>query len=907
MSDSNELTPQPTEPESQPRAPKKRARWLDWVLFGIGFVCLAIFAFQVARYYRAKPIEPTGEIMAGLEETDRIPAHPGDVEGFNVLIITMDTTRADHLGCYGHLGIQTPNIDALARSGVLFANAFTPSPSTLPGHSSIHTGLYPYHHGARANGTFVLSPESRSLAEILRDAGYATGAVISAYVLDSRFGLDQGFDTYDDDLSKGIKHGEHMFRERPAEFTNEKAFAWLDAHADSKFFLWVHYFDPHAPYLPPEPFRSRYQKQPYDGEIAYADHEIGALVRKLDELGVRDRTLIVLAGDHGEGLGEHKENTHSMLIYDATLHTPLIFSSPTLFAQGHVVREQVSNVDIVPTVLDLLGVATETQFDGVSLLRGAAERPKSIYIETVCTLVLHGWAPLFGIRHGSAKYIHAPRPEYYDLADDPKELKNLFEQRPEEVAALSTELDRHIGEDRYGEAALAQAIPMDAETTKKMAALGYVGAVTPRSVDAEAAALLDPKDMIPHWESVQKASNLIAAGKLHEGREILEACVEEVPGDVYALRNLAQVYLSLNRLDDAENMLRQALEHEKQDPTLYVVLGRTLSRRGDFAAAEELFEHARKMDPDYAGTLVALASLAAARNRFDQAEAYYRQAIEMDPGTTGPDAYVELGMMYLSLLRYDDARKAFNSAIEIEALNGFARAGLGSILAEEGKFDEAEEEFRIANRFEPGQPVFMANLAGLYDKKREYDKAKALAEQALAINDSCAPALNNLGLIMKHLGDMDKAIELFERVLDSQPAYLACRLNLAQCYLARQEEEKAAEQFEQVLRYNPAVPSALVNLGVYHFKRGRPDQALQLFQRALRADPDYALAHGHYGRMLLQSGRVREALFHLRRSLELEPDQPGYEELEHQVRVLAERLGAFASPDPTTRPASEGN
>ena len=901
MPDSTETV---SEAKPQPRPARHKGRWVDWVLLAFGVACLAVFATQAVRYYRSRPALPTGRIMSGLEPADRIPLSPGDAEGFNLLVITMDTTRADHVGCYGHPGVKTPNIDALARTGVLFAEAFTPSPSTLPGHASIMTGLYPYHHGARANGTFRLKPEQLTLAEILKAKGYATAAVISSYVLDSRFGLDQGFDLYDDDLTKGAQYADYLFRERPAEYANETAFGWLEANANSKFFLWVHYFDPHAPYVPPEPYRSEYQTRPYDGEIAYVDHTIGLLLTKLEDLGVRDRTLVVLAGDHGEGLGEHGEATHSMLVYDSTMHTPLIFSLPKLLPEGHAVRNQVCNTDIVPTVLDLLGVFTEAEFDGTSLLRPAEDRPEGIYIETVCTLVLHGWAPLFGIRHADGKYIHAPTPEYYDLSEDPGELDNVLDERIEEVAALSKELDQHIGDDLYGKGALDGVVTMEPEVAAKMRALGYVGAVRAEPVDVEAAAQFDPKDMVQHWEAVQKGTNLIAAGKLHEGLEILEECAKEVEGDVYALRCLANVYVTMGKLDEAEQTLRRVLKFEETDPGTYALLGRIALSKGDIAAARKLMERARTIDPNFAGALVAMAALAAAQNQIAEAEGYYQQAIEIDPGTTGPGAYVEMGTMYLRSLRHGEAREAFEKAIDVSALNGLAHAGLGSILAEEGKLDEAAREFAVAARYEPNHPVILANLAGLHDKKREYDTARALAERALAINETCTPALNNLGLVMKHTGDLAKAMELFNRASEIDPTYLACRINLAQCYLARREDEKAAEQFEQILRLNPAVPIALANLGVYHVNHGRAERAMQLFARALRVNPDYALVHTHYGALLLQDGRGDEALFHFRKSLELEPDQQGHEELEHRVRMIEQAVRTSTRPTESTLPGS---
>jgi arylsulfatase A-like enzyme/Tfp pilus assembly protein PilF len=886
------------------RPAKRKGRWFDRLLFLVGFVFLAAFAYQTVRYYSAKRSRPTGEIMSGLEDADRIGLSSGDAQGLNLLIITMDTTRADHLACYGHRGIQTPNIDGLARDGVLFANAFTPSPSTLPGHATIMTGLYPYRHGARANGSYKLPSEQITLAEILKEHGYATAAVISAYVLDGRFGLDQGFDLYDDDLTEGVQYGAHAFRERPAEFTNRAIFDWLDVHAGSRFFAWIHYFDPHAPYVAPEPYRTRYAAQPYDGEIAYTDQAIGHVLAKLDQLGVGDNTLLVLASDHGEGLGEHGEATHSLLVYDSTLHTPLIFHCPALWAEGQVVRTQVSNTSIVPTVLDLLGVEIDLKLDGPSLLHPAQQWPQGIYAETISTLTLHGWAPLFAIRHQDEKFIQAPRRELYDLVNDPKELNNLFDERPQDAVDLANELSQHVGEDPFGAKALAQATAMDPETAAKMRDLGYIGGVTDlESIDLQAAAAMDPKEMILHFEKIQQGTNLISAGKFHEGVELLQSAVEDVPGDVYAICCLAGGYHIMGKVDEALELYLRAIQLDDRAPSAYVAIARLYLSQRRYDEAREMLETAKSKDPDFAGIYTAYGTLALARNDREQAVKFYRQAIEMDPGTTGPSAYVEMGMMYQRALESEQAREAFEKAIEIDSLNGLARAGLGSILAQEDKLDEAAQQFAIAIRYEPNQPVILANLAGLYDKKREYDQGKEFAERALAINQNCTAALNNLGLITKHTGELDEAMELFNRALEIEPTYLACRVNLAQCHLARKEEEKAAEQFQEILKYNPAVPSALANLGVYHVNHGRAPLAMRLFARALQADPNYALAHAHYGMLVLQQGGVQQGLFHLKRSLELDPDQPGHEELEYQVDRIEQSIRATSQPAPAAAPS----
>ncbi|MGH7337333.1 MAG: sulfatase, partial [Myxococcota bacterium] len=416
---------------------------------------------------------------------------------------TTDTTRADHLHAYGNQSVATPALDALARDGVLFAEASTPSPATLPAHSSLMTGLYPIHHGARANGTFHLGGQVETLAERLRAAGYRTGAVISAFVLDSRFGLDQGFELYHDDLSAGIKHSPHMFRERAAELTNEPAVKWLREHPGERFFLWVHYFDPHAAYLPPEPFRSEYASDPYDGEIAYADSQIGALLAELDDLGVRDRTLLVYAADHGEGLGEHGEDTHSLLTYDSTLHVPLLLSAPAALPRGRVIARPVSLIDVAPTVLSLLGLPRPGELDGIDLTQPALSPARSLFFESLSTMTLHGWAPLLGVRRGDWKYVFAPTPELYDLARDPRERTNRHDAEPARAAALHDELLAFVGGDPLVASRVGTPLELDDETREQLAGLGYVHTAPSHATGDAPAARLDPKEGIRHWETVQ--------------------------------------------------------------------------------------------------------------------------------------------------------------------------------------------------------------------------------------------------------------------------------------------------------------------------------------------------------------------------------------------------------------------
>src|ERR1700704_7031367 len=357
------------------------------------------------------------------------PAKPA----LNVVLITIDTLRADHLGCYGYKQIKTPNIDGLAADGVRFENAFAVVPVTLPSHSSMLTGTYPMLSGMHDFSANKLSPLQPTLASVLKQAGYQTGAVIGAAVLDSRFGLNQGFDFYYDhfDFSR-LDEANLDEMERPGNVVADVALDWLGKNSQKKFFLWMHLYDPHFPYRPPEPYSREYAAQPYDGEIAFADEQVGRLLRFLKDKGLYQNTVIVLSGDHGESLGEHGEKTHGFFIYNATMRVPLIIHLPGKSAVLPL-EDPVSLVDLMPTVIEAARVKIPSQVQGRSLLpllRGEkAERPRTIYGETFLPRIHFNWSELRGAENAKYHFIDAPHPELYDLTKDPGELRNLFSDK----------------------------------------------------------------------------------------------------------------------------------------------------------------------------------------------------------------------------------------------------------------------------------------------------------------------------------------------------------------------------------------------------------------------------------------------------------------------------------------------
>jgi arylsulfatase A-like enzyme/Flp pilus assembly protein TadD len=879
------------EPERSPER-RRPSRWPERLTLALA--ALLLLAGLLTIPLRRLVNDPrragvTGEVLPGLQKAGRIEAEPGALRGHSVLLLTTDTTRADHLGALGNESVETPVLDGLAREGILCASAITPSPSTLPAHTSLLTGLYPVHHGARANGNFRVEERVTTLAERLRARGYRTGAVVSAFVLDSRFGLDQGFELYHDDLTRGVQRSPHMFRERPAELSNEPALAFLRDHAGEPFFLWVHYFDPHASYAPPEPFRSRYADDLYDGEIAYADAQIGVLLAELAALGARERTLVVYAADHGEGLGEHGEETHSLLTYDATLRVPLLFHAPEGLPRGVFLRRETSLVDVVPTVLELLGEELPAGLDGVSLLH-PEDSPRTLYFETISTMTLHGWAPLLGVRRRGHKYILAPSPELYDLRRDPGELENRLEAEPALAEELHQELLAIAGPDPVAAAQVAANLELDDEARRQLAALGYLQ-TAPEGPDRAAQLALDPKHMVPHWERVQRAINLQSLGRLSEALPELEAAVADVPGDVFTRGILAGTYAMQGEYDKALELHRgnALLDPKSESPPLGIAGIHLL--KGELAEAEAEIRRALELEPESSTAQILLGRLAVARRDEEEALARFRRAIEIDPGSAGPSAWNNIGYLHLLAHRLADARAAFGEAIAIDALNGGAHDGLANVLIAEDRREEAKDELALALRFDPNQPLALATLASLVSEEGDQERALALCRKALELSPRLPQAHNSIGLVYRRRGDFERAEESYRKAIELGPHFDAPHVNLAQLYLRQGRAAEGIAEFEAAVRANPYSRIALANLGAHFYNQGQVEKALGFYLAALRVDPDYALVHKNIGSIYLERARPIRAAWHLRRALELDPEIPEAEAVRFAL-AEAERAAA---------------
>jgi arylsulfatase A-like enzyme len=557
-----------------------------------------------------------------------LPA-PGAAAGHNLILVTLDTTRADHLGCYGYDRAQTPTLDNLAAGGLRFARAFTTAPVTLPAHASIVTGLLPVHHGVRHNSEYRLADDHRTLAEVLREAGYATGAFVGAFILDARYGLAQGFDTYDDRVAT-TPGGTFPVAtvERPAGAVTDAALAWLASVDPARpFFAWVHYFDPHAPYAPPADLAGRFAAMPYDGEIAYVDRELGRLLGFLETAGARSRTVVVAVGDHGEGLGEHGEALHALFIYDTTMRVPLILAAPGVVSAG-VDEELVSVVDLVPTLLDLLAVADPVARDGLDLLRDDRAGRRAVALESLPPFLDYGWAPLFGERGRDDKYIAAPRPEYYDLAADPDETTNLAGNARGRAAAAREELAARVAAlvqgSGHGAPGGVNRLP-DSDEIARLRSLGYLGGAGPASGTPP-----DPKDMVHVVAAVLAANQLLAAGNARAALEMAETAARQSPGDRTVLQLLGKLYLQVGRTADAERALR-AFTAIKPKADVSLLLAQILIASGRLDEAGALLDQAEALEPRHGGVAIARGDLLAVRGRPAEALAAYRHAAEIDP------------------------------------------------------------------------------------------------------------------------------------------------------------------------------------------------------------------------------------------------------------------------------------
>ncbi len=588
----------------------------------------------------------------------------------DVFLITIDTLRADHVHCYGYANIQTPALDALARDGIRFSCAFTPSPITNASHASILTGLLPSIHGVTDFGD-ALSNSHRTLAQSLKDEGYQTAAFIGSVILDSKSlapGFDRGFDFYDNFPAQSQTSARTL--ERRGIDVVQHAESWLRSHPRGPHFVWLHLYDPHDPYKPPPPF-----PQTYDGEVAYADSAVLHFVRYLRQTERYSGSLIVVTGDHGEGLGDHHEDTHGIFLYDSTTHVPLLFKQPTGTQAGRVVDGQVRTTDILPTVLDLLGISIPEKLDGHSLrlyLDGSEMADRVALGETDYPLSF-GWAALRSVRTAHSLFVEAPRPELYNLKVDSQALQNVYEPWNPAVIRFREALSELRGR---SPAHPRSAASVGSSTMAELRALGYFGRADVGSVTnvPEPSLLPDPKDKIEEHNQLHRALEATADHRLKDAREALETLIKRNPNSFLALRQLADLEIADGHYNRAIDYLKRTrILHPVDAPGAFAE-GRALAGLRDLPAASDALKTSLELMPGQFEPRLLLGKIYLELNDLAAAEDQLQAAILLRPGSTA--AMVWLARVYIAEGHNAEAITVLRQALAADPRDAEARATL---------------------------------------------------------------------------------------------------------------------------------------------------------------------------------------------------------------------------------------
>jgi arylsulfatase A-like enzyme/Flp pilus assembly protein TadD len=657
--------------------------------------------------------------------------------GCNVILISLDTCRADYLSCYGYDGNTTPNIDSVAGDGFLFENAITTVPLTLPAHSSMLTGTIPLYHGVRANSGFRLGGTNETLAELLRDGGHVTGGIVGVTIMGGESGLDQGFDSFEDVISGQVQR--YSKPERRGEECSALAVDWLEEHQREPFFLFVHYYDPHDPYEPPEPYSSSFADNPYAGEIAYTDHCVGIIIEKLKSLKLYDSSFIIITGDHGESFGEHGEEKHGYFIYNPTMRVPLVMKPPGR-CNARSVSDLVGLVDIVPTVLGHLGISQPRNIHGKDLcgyFHDGAPRGKGryMYCESMYPSVM-GLSSLHGIVSDRWKYIQTSRPELYDFAGDQAEANNVIARNRQEAELMKNRLEKILEQIKPVE--IDSSCQGDEEDRNRLRGLGYLGAGISEIVDLDEGRG-DPKDYVGVSNELIDVMILLEMGKRKEVaakcREILQSCPEL--GIVHGL--LASVLEQDGELDESIDHFREAIA----------------------------FKYGNNYDQAMLHFL--LAGALSKKQKNNEALGHYQKALTLSPDLR--EAHCHLGATLFALGRIEESMRSLNKALEIDPDYSEAHYRLAMILERSGNIPEAILHFRRSVKLEPEQPEPAICLARILATRRA-----------------------------RNPGDGDEAVELAKRANEltgyENPFFLK---TLAQAYVAAGEKANAVKTARKAL------------------------------------------------------------------------------------------------------------
>ena len=727
-----------------------------------------------------------------------------EAEGMNLLIITLDTMRADRIGAYGYEKARTPHLDNLAKAGILFADCYSPVPLTLPAHCSLFTGAYPLGHRVRDNGTFFLSGSETTLAEMMKARDYETYAVIASFVLLGKFGLNQGFSSYDDSLSAGeLLH--NFYSEITADAVYAKFKHWFTNRREKKFFAWVHFYDPHAPYTPPEDYRSGGSglSDMYDGEVAFADAYVGKIIQDLKDKKEIDNTFIIIAGDHGEAFGEHQEYGHSVFCYQENLKVPMIFYNSRLFPEAFQVEDRVNLIDILPTLLEMYGMAASPSVQGQSfarLLDGKKEKgERSYYIESMYGKESLDWAPLTGIIDGSYKYISLPEPELYDLEIDSQEKINLVLERSDVAASLDKKLKNFILD--YSSPRATSRRRLSQEDIRRLESLGYIS-----SSSAGANTALDPKRGILLQNRFIEANSLIDKGRLDLAAAELKTIASENPDvkmpQYYEL--LAKVYELTPDPQAVIDTWKEAVEVFPSNIQFKITLAFKLSQIGREKEAEALSLHIVGTDDKSSSGFILLGGIEEKRGNVRKALEYFEQAASLEPHN------VQLQLSLARLLAKDNRQQ---NALEI----------CRHILDNETFAKD------------PKNADVLSKIGILLTEMNQIDLALQVLSNAAAMDDSSPETWNYLGILhlrrfleLKNPESMPEAIAAFNLAIEKNPRLASAYNGRASAFKFSNRPGEAVSDWKKALELQPDFVDVYFNLGITYLQIGDKAEALKI-------------------------------------------------------------------------------
>jgi arylsulfatase A-like enzyme/Flp pilus assembly protein TadD len=741
----------------------------------------------------ATALAVVGFFLGGCERKPEAPAIAGKLAGRNLLLITLDTTRADRLGCYGHKPAETPTLDSLAARGTLFTDALSQAPLTLPSHCSIMTGRYPREHGVRDNGVNALGSTPPTLASIFKEHGYDTAAFVASFVLDSRFGLDRGFDTYSDDMGEVTFKTQPLEWQQTADVVTDRALAWLEGKKDRPFFCWVHYYDPHQPYAPPPAFRKP-EVEPYDGELAFVDSELKRLLGGFEAAQLTDRTLIVVVGDHGEAFDEHGEQGHSNFVYDVNVHVPMIFSHPAVIPAAKRIPAIVELVDVFPTVLDLFGFKPPAGLLSRSLaggLSGGKLDDAAAYAESNYVFDSFGWAEQRALTTTRWKYVSSTKPQLFDRQADARERENVIAAQPKVAAKMLAELKGRYAAMTPGQAVAA---PLDQAARDALSKLGYVGGATKTTDEFLTEGLLDPKDHLTALSKLTFAKVIMERAKddfeLEPALPLLRSIVRESPNSQLFHSVLGTCSMKAGKPQEALEAFQALLKLDRENPQTYGVLAQTLVRLERLDEAREHFKAALTLDDRNARVHFGYAELLQRLGQTDEAIQHYQKSVELFP--TFAQAHDRLAHALNQKGRKEEARRHLEEAmtqyqqgLERNPQDADLHNWLGMALIQTDRIPAGIDHLRTTLRLQPKHGDALVNLGAALVEQGELEEAEEVLRPAMGLPEVAADACHVLGILMNKRGKVEEAVKLYEQSIALKPSKTAAIDELTGYYLGQ--------------------------------------------------------------------------------------------------------------------------